>query len=578
MMEAATAPSAAPSAAAPGAYVLPQFDYTTPPELARGGRAPGRYPLVIVGGGLAGLTLAADLASRGVRCVLLDDDDTVGVRGASSRGMAYMQRSLEIMARIGIYERVAAKGAKWSVGRVLSGDDELHRFDLQQTSLSRQPPFVNIQQFYVEWYLVDRIDELGLTDLRWKNRVTDVELHDDHVRLTIATPDGPYRLEAQWVVDAEGVASLLRQRLQLPEHTEHGQDRWCITDVRFAQARPQERWTWVDAPFNEHRAVWQHPMADGVWRLDFQMSPDADPAEVSRPEVARERVAAMLGPDVEFELVWVGPYAYRTMLMEHMRHGRVLFIGDAAHAMSPFGGRGGNSGIMDADNLGWKLALLLEGRADAAILDTYDAERQRAAEENVRITSRTGRFLRPRSSAELQLRSAVLQLARQQPFARALLNTGRMSTPHSYAGLASCGSGPLDGTAVANVPLRRRGEPCDLVTLLREAGTEPLALVFAAAPGDGAAPGGGADGDAAAAALAHTCAALAAAARDAALPLQVLAVGTELVDAEGRLARATGVAAGGVALLRPDSHLAAALPDTRAAPLLAALRRTLGWH
>jgi 3-(3-hydroxy-phenyl)propionate hydroxylase len=297
-------------------------------------------------------------------------------------------------------------------------------------------------------------------------------------------------------------------------------------------------------------------MADGVWRLDFQMAPDADPAEVSRPEVARERVVAMLGPGQKFELVWVGPYAYRTMLMEKFRHGRLLFIGDAAHAKSPFGGRGGNSGIMDADNLGWKLALVLSGQVDAAILDSYDEERHRAAVENIRITSRTGRFLRPRSEIEFVWRRAVLQLARRHAFACTLLDTGRMCTPHRYAGLPAFGSGPLDGKSVPNVALSQAGRPCGLIDLLRESGAAPTAFAFGAS--------------------AEQAAALEAAAQEAMLPLRVCIVGADLVDAHGLLAAETGARRPNVALLRPDGHLAAVLANADPAPVLDALRRTFG--
>jgi 3-(3-hydroxy-phenyl)propionate hydroxylase len=527
------------------AYALPEYAYVAPPEITRGPQP--RYPLVIVGGGLVGLTLAADLASRGVACVLLDEDHTVGVRGASSRGIVYVQRTLEVMARLGVYERIAAKGVTWSRGEVLAGDEVLYAFDYQPQSVSAQPPFVNLQQFHLEAFLVERLGELGLTDLRWDNRVTDVEAHADHVTLHVATPDGPYALEADWVVDAEGVHSLIRQRLKLPAHTERGDDRWCITDVRFGHATTNVRRTWVEAPFNDGRAVWQHLMAEDVWRLDFQMAPDSDPDTVSRPDVARERVQRMLGPGVPFELVWVGPYSYRTMLMERFRHGRLLFVGDAAHAKSPFGARGGNSGIHDADNLGWKLALLLQGRADERILDTYDLERHRAAEENIRITSRSGRFLRPRSEIEFLFRRAVLDLAHEHRFARPMLNTGRLCAPHHYGGLPTVGPGAHDGKSVPNVRLERDGRPTTLIDLLREANACCVAFVF----GDLRPDAGG-------------------------LPLVVQRVGRDVDDVHGHLAAHTGVAPGGVALLRPDGHLAAALPTADAAPLHAALRRTLG--
>ncbi|MFD0668294.1 FAD-dependent oxidoreductase [Ramlibacter sp. MAHUQ-53] len=540
-------------------YRLPEFEFVPPPELApgAGGQQRKRHSLVIVGAGLAGLTLAADLASRGVACTVLDEDNTVGVRGASSRGIAYMQKTLEIMARVGIYERIAAKGTRWSVGKVLSGPDVLYEFDFQPASVSLQPPFVNIQQFYLEWYLVDRLLELGLTDLRWKNKVTGARNLDDRVELDVQTPAGAYTLEADWVVDAEGVNSAVRQLLQLREHTERGLDRWCITDVKFTHKRLNERWTWVEAPFNDNRGVWQHLMADQVWRLDFQMAPDADPAYVSRHDVARERVRAMLGPDVDFEIVWVGAYSYRTMLMERFRHGRLVFIGDAAHAKSPFGARGGNSGIADADNLGWKLQLLLQGRAGPEILDTYHLERHRAAQENIRITSRSGRFMQPRSPMEFTLRQAVVQLAREQyAFARGLVNTGRMMSSHHYGGLPTVGPGPQDGRLIPNVPLRAGGRDLGLVDVLRETGCEHAAFVFPAA---GSAPALGA----------------LAAATDG-LPVRLWVVGRDVEDPQGLLAAQAGTAPGGIALVRPDGHLATALARHDGAALAAAVRRSLG--
>jgi 3-(3-hydroxy-phenyl)propionate hydroxylase len=517
-----------------GGYTLPEYPFRRPPEL--GGAPARRYPLVIAGAGLAGLTLACDLAARGVPCVVLDDDHTVGVRGASSRGIVYVQKTLEVMARLGVYERIAAKGVRWSVGRVLAGDEVLYSFDAAKQSTSLQPPYVNLQQFYVEWFLVDRIVALGCTDLRWMSKVVGVELLADGVRLRVATPEGDYAIEADWVVDAEGVASVVRGALGLPEHTERGDDRWCITDVRLAKRLPEERWTWAEAPFNEGRAVWQHRMADDVWRLDFQMAPDSDPAVVSRDDVARERVARLLGPGEPFELVWVGPYAYRTMIMERFRHGRLLFIGDAAHAKSPFGARGGNSGIHDADGLGWRLALLLAGRAGERALDVWADERHRAAEENIRITARSGRFLRPRSRAEALQRRATLGLAREHAFARALVDTGRLCTPHDYAGLPGNGPGAFAGRALPNLSLGRRS----LVDWQRD-GAEPVAFVFAPqAP-----------------ALAATT-----------LPLRVACLGPDFDDPEGAFAEATATPPGGVALVRPDGHLAASWP----APDPAALR------
>ena len=534
-------------------YALPEYPFTPPPELQ--GESTQRYPIVIVGAGPAGLTLACDLAQRGVRSVLIDEDHTVGVRGASSRGICYAQKSLEIMDRLGIGDRIVDKGVAWSFGRTFSGTEEVYNFNLQNQSVSRQPPFVNLQQFYIEWFLVDRIQALGLTDLRWHSRVSDVQPQPDHVVLQVQTPQGSYRMEADYLIDATGANSPIRQQLGLQTHTSRSADRWCITDVRFKKPLPVERWTWVDAPFNNGRAVWQHLMADNVWRMDYQMSEDMDPEVISRPEVAGERIRAQLGDDVEFEFVWIGPYQYRDHLLDDFRHGRVLFIGDSAHVVSPFGARGGNTGIQDAFNLGWKLALVTAGQAPDRLLDSYSAERQPAAAENLRVTSRSARFLAPRSPAEHVLRHAVLKLAGRHAFARPLVNTGRMSVANNYPVSPWL---PQGSRTVQNLPLHdAQGQVHSLMDLLRE-GTRFLGLWFSPPPDEAQ----------------RACHEL------ADLPLDLYAIGhseglASRQDPEGVLARHLGLdpaaCAGTLCLIRPDAYLAATIPACTTAPLRQAL-------
>lgn len=411
-------------------YDLPRFEFRRPLELD--GNSP-RHKVVIIGAGLTGLTLACDLANRGIVAVLVDDDDTVGVRGASSRGVVYSQKSLEIFDRLGIYDRIAKKGASWSIGKSLVGHDEIvYSFDAATQTKSVQPPFINIQQFYIEWYLVDRINELGYVDIRWKNTVLNVNAYDDHTYLEIGTPEGNYNLSADWVVDCSGIGSRTRNCLSVPVKTAKGSERWCISDVRFTKKLPPERWTWIESPVNDERAVWQHPLADDVWRIDFQMAPDSDLECVSRPDVCEERVRRLLGNDVEFQLVWVGPYSYQTLLLDSFRHKRVFFAGDSAHVFPPLGARGGNSGIQDADNLAWKLSLVTTEQISENILDTYNSERRPAAILNTKLATRSVRFLSPTNEGQRSLRKAIIALAKIFNFAQSMMNTGRMSTPYRY--------------------------------------------------------------------------------------------------------------------------------------------------
>jgi 3-(3-hydroxy-phenyl)propionate hydroxylase len=534
-------------------YTLPEYPFVAPPELATG--EVRRYPVVIVGGGITGLTLACALAQHGVEAVLLDEDNTVGVKGASSRGICYAQKTLEIFKRLGIYERIAAKGVQWSVGRTFAGEDEVYSFDLRQQqthSLSQQPPFINIQQFYIEGFLVEQIQALNArqprTDLRWSNRITAFAQNSEFATLSITTPAGDYTLQAEHVIDCTGSRSPFRAWCGASVTAKKGDDRWCIADVRFRDAPPVERHTWIEAPFNDKRAVWQHLMADGVWRIDYQMAPNCDPEQVSREDVVRERLNAQFKRELgagECEIVWVGPYAYRSECLDQLRHGRVFFAGDSAHVVSPFGARGGNSGVQDADNLAWKLAAVLQGRAGRPLLDSYHRERHEAAQQNVLVTNRTARFLRPADGVELLFRSAALGLARQHPFARQLVNTGRMSVPNTYSRSPVCDKS--GGVATQNVSFSwADGQSGELVSLLHWAGSRLLLLAF------------GELQPAAAKRLqvlnSHT----------GVVCVQVLAPGQRaravehVIDPSGRL-RATCRVEGqaGWALLRPDSYVAA---------------------
>jgi 3-(3-hydroxy-phenyl)propionate hydroxylase len=423
-------------------YVLPKYQYRKPPELS-GGDSP-LYPVVVVGAGLGGLTAAFELGRRGVRTLLLDDDDTVGAQGLSSRGICHAKRTLEIYDRFGVAERVRAKGVTWNEGDVFVRDERIFRFDLQPERDQKFPAFVNLQQFYVEQYLVEALRGIGAVDLRWKNRVVDVRAHPDHVTLDVETPEGRYALRARYVVGADGAHGLLREKLGAKDaESALFENHWCIADVRMPGAPGAVRKAYLDAPQNDGGAIWYHQMADGVWRTDWLISHYEDPEAEAKPERARERLKKLLGPDTAFELVWVGPWRFRRRVLERMTYGRVFLLGDAAAQHSPFGARGGNRAVQDANNLGWKLALVLQERARPALLETYEHERLFAARENVEIASRSAVFIAPETDGQRRVRDAYLALARRHEWARPMVNVGRLSVASVYA------SSPLNSEAGA---------------------------------------------------------------------------------------------------------------------------------
>jgi 3-(3-hydroxy-phenyl)propionate hydroxylase len=404
-------------------FTPPRYEYLRPPELD--GKSKHR-PVVVVGAGPVGLTAAIDLADRGQPVLLLDDDDTVSV---GSRAICYSKRTLEILDRLGCGEPIAAKGVSWKVGKVYQGSELAYQFDLLPEAGHHRPAFVNLQQYHFEACLVERARSLPGLELRWRHKVTAVEQGGETVTLTVTTDDGDYAVTCDWVVVCDGARSPIRQMLGLDFEGRVFRDRFLIADIRMASDFPAERRFWFDPPFHRNQSVLLHRQSDDVWRVDFQLGWDVDPEVEKQPQRIEPRLRAMLGEDARFTIVWSSVYTFQCRRMQKFRHGRLLFAGDAAHLVSPFGARGANSGIQDADNLAWKLDLVIRGLAPQALLDTYDSERVAAADENLRNSTRSTDFITPKSAISRTFRDAVLSLARRHPFARTLVNSGRLSVP-----------------------------------------------------------------------------------------------------------------------------------------------------
>ena len=543
----------------PGYYQHLKFDYARPADFSQA----AVHPIVIVGAGPVGLATAIDLARQGLPVVLLDDDDCLSV---GSRALCFAKRTLEIFDRLGCGDRVTDKGVSWHVGKVFFKDKPVYRFDLLPETGHERPAFVNLQQYYVEGYLLECAQQYPNLDIRWKNKVVGLSQDDDGVRVQVETPDGVYTLAADYLVAADGARSPVRGLMGLESKGQIFRDRFLIADVKMKAAFPTERWFWFDPPFHPNQSVLLHREADDVWRIDFQLGWDADPVAEKSPEKVIPRVRALLGPDVEFDLEWVSVYTFACMRMDRFRHGRVMFAGDAAHGVSPFGARGANSGVQDGDNLSWKLALVLKGQASAALLDSYCIEREAAADENILNSTRSTDFITPKSAVSKLFRDAVLSLSKEHAFARRLVNSGRLSLPSTYrqsplntpdcdtfAGLL-CPGAPL-----ADAPVSIAGKAA---WFLRQVGGQFSVLLFA---------------DAASAVNVQSL-------QSFALPvLLVLPAGVKapagvaaIEDSEGLLAARFDAQPGTVYLLRPDQHVAARWRALDVAALQSALSRAMG--
>ncbi len=528
-------------------YANPKFSYSQSAE-QREGRVV-RHPVVVVGAGPIGLTAALEFGRRGAPTVVLDDNDTVSV---GSRAVCYAKRPLEIWDRLGCADRMVEKGVRWKVGKVFFHDDLRYQFDLAPQAEHKMPAMINLQQYYLEEAMIEACKALPAVDLRWKHKLVGLQQEADHAVLTVETPDGAFEMEAEWVVACDGANSATRDMVGAEFAGQFFQDRFLIADVVMKADFPAERWFWFDPPFHRGQSALLHKQADDVWRIDFQLGWDADPDEERKPEKVIARVRAMLGDDREFDLEWVSIYQFACRRIDNFRHGRVLFAGDAAHQVSPFGARGANSGVQDIDNLGWKLKLILDGAAPVALIDSYNEERAFAADDNLLNSTRSTDFITPKSAMSRRFRDAVLELAGEYPFARPLVNSGRLSTPTPYVGSSlntpdeeAFAGAMAPGANCADAPIVVEGRDEWLLNWL---GDGFVALAFGEAPAIRRVNWGG-------------------------VAAKILVVGTDFQDVKGLVGERYDGRPGTVYLVRPDQYVAARWRGFDAAKIERAIAR-----
>lgn len=416
-----------------------------------------RVPVVIVGGGPIGLALAIDLGKKSIPVLVLDDHEGAGL---GSKAICFAKRTLDIAYRLGAGTEMVEKGVVWNTGKVFYGDGKLFEFNLLPEDGHRNPAFINLQQPYFEKFLFDEIERAqsqgAPIEVRGRNLVTYVDQKDDHVLISVDTPDGAYQIEADWLIACDGARSPVRNMLGLDFDGRVFEDNFLIADVRMKADFPTERWFWFEPPFAEAQSALLHKQPDDIWRIDFQLGWDIDREKELDPERIRERVDAMLSSQADkapdYDLHWTSIYTFQCRRMEKFRHGRIFFAGDSAHQVSPFGARGANSGMQDAENLAWKLDAVIKGVAPETLLDSYSDERSFAADENILNSSRSTDFMTPKSKVSKLFRNAVLDLARDHAFARPLVNSGRLSLPCVYDAFPLFGEDDLTGGPARTLP------------------------------------------------------------------------------------------------------------------------------
>jgi len=525
-------------------------------------------PVAVIGNGPVGQTTALLLARWGIPVVLLDT--RVRRDSAGSRSICQQRDVLDIWSSVGA-GRIAEDGLTWTTARTFYRDQELFHWSFVDRGHSPLPAFVNVSQSHTEQVLDEQIAAQPLVDARWDHDVFAIDQDEDGVTLTCAgaTPTRERRVRAAYVVACAGArGDRVRRLLGVTFDGRSFDDRFLICDVRAElPGWESERRFYFDPAWNPGRQVLIHPCPDSTFRIDWQVPADFDLEAETADGRLDARIRQIVG-DRPHEVVWKSVYRFQSRCVDRMRVGRVLLAGDCAHVVAPFGARGLNSGVADAENAAWKLAFVLRGWAPETLLDSYDLERLAAAHENLDVTSRTMRFLVPHGQAEWATRRRLLEAALTAPDPQALVDSGRFAEPFWYvdsplttpdparpfAGRPPRGEMPAvgPGVLVPDVPVRVLDRPG--VSRLRELVRDGLLALTSE----------GVD--------AGETASVLAAVTDA--PVTVLRLSG--IDRDGIVAGALSARPGETWLIRPDGHVAAIVRDAAASDLRTAARRALG--
>jgi 3-(3-hydroxy-phenyl)propionate hydroxylase len=525
------------------------------------------HPVVIVGAGPIGMTAALALARYGVHVLIVEQKETFN---DGSRAICIARPSMHILERIGAIEPFLKKALGWQYGRSYFRGQQIFRLEMPHTAHEKFLPMYNLQQQYIEKYLHDAVAACELIEMRWQSKITEVVQKEDSVTLDVSTPLGDYTLEASYVLAADGARSAIRSRLGLRLKGENHEGRYVIADIRMNHDFPTERRAFFETAGSPGGTVLIHKQPDNIWRIDYQLKPGESEEEAMREESIRTSVDKILhdiGHDKDWELEWWSVYSANTLCLDEYRHGRVIFIGDAAHIVPIFGVRGLNNGLADAHNIGWKLGRVLRGEADDALLDSYSPERRGATLDVFANAGKSTRFMTPPTRGWRLAREAALSLSLRHEFPRGLANPRQMQpytysasplTPYSDRDLAFAG-GPVSGSAAPNSRL------ADGSYLLDHIGDGYTAILFRQS---------GPNPD---------CLALIAQLRQIDRQFKVLIISDKASQGEGVLQDHMGEAwqvfaagEGSLYLLRPDLHIAGRWKSIVADEIIQTLAKGLG--
>jgi 2-polyprenyl-6-methoxyphenol hydroxylase-like FAD-dependent oxidoreductase len=434
---------------------------------------PEQTDVAIVGAGPVGLTMAIALTHYGVDAVVVDAAEQ---RSAHSKAAVVHSRTLEVLREVGVATDLVNRGVVVPYFAFKDRDRTLLTTDFGRLETA-YPYTLMVPQDITEAVLDERLHDLGgVVHRPW--RVTDVSQNDASAVLDLADGGSAVRqLRARYVIGADGAHSSIRHLLGVEFAGSAFAESFFLADVRMRWRLSREE---VQLFFSQTGLVVVAPLPGGQHRIVATVPGPIEPAGVTDAQALLDERGPRRQPAVVDELVWASNFRVSHRVADRYRSGRVFLAGDAAHVHSPAGGQGMNTGIQDAMNLAWKLALVCSGRAGVELLDSYEAVRRPVAAGVVRQTHRLTRLATLRGRGRRAMRNALVGAVGGVPVVRRVMAQNLSELAVSYAsGRGRPGTRSGDRAAVEFPPLPP-GEPVFRLVLPESATAEQVAAIESA--------------------------------------------------------------------------------------------------
>lgn len=360
-----------------------------------------QIPILIVGAGPTGLTLACELARRDIDFRIIDKNPT---RIQTSNALGIQTRTLELLDDMGIVERFLANGHKTTAAHIHADGKDIARIPFDQLD-SVYKFILMLPQSETERLLDERLNELGKKIVREIELVAIVE-NKDSVTATLKHADNKQeKITASYIIACDGSHSAVREKLHVAFPGEDIAQQFMVADVKVTTDLSADE---ITIFLGQKKLMAFFPIHTGRYRIAGNLTTE------NNKEITAQHVKTMIAQRSHGlfhlkEANWMSPFWIHSKIIKQMRHGRVFFAGDAAHIHSPLGGQGMNTGIQDAYNLAWKLALVIQSKANTSLLASYHAERHPVITGIVKTTERITNLMLRSNPLIAWLRKTVLK-------------------------------------------------------------------------------------------------------------------------------------------------------------------------